>query len=139
MYSYRESMLALKKQITECDGKYVSKLKLKRRLYVLQRGKCCFCKRKMYASSEHTTKSEMATREHVVPKFHGGKDTVANQKLSCNRCNSARATLDFNIFSYVVDNFPYEKIPGVAKSLNGPQGKRLRSAIRKLLENKHEL
>jgi len=35
-----------------------------------------------------------ASREHLIPKDHGGLDTRINIKLACSQCNSLRGTMN---------------------------------------------
>lgn len=118
MYSYRESMLAFKTQIrNEADAERRKSLRNKRRRYLEQRGICCFCKVKMFLSTEVTTKAHMATREHIIPKSQGGTGKRENIIISCQRCNSNRGTVEFNLFKYIVETVSYEEMPRVMKSV----------------------
>lgn len=95
----------------------------KRKLYLAQKGKCCFCEKKMYACSAlpHPI-GQLATFEHVHPRSSGGRDTLNNLKISCYRCNKIRGCLDYDLFAAVVKCCSYEKLPSVTKSLKAKLG-----------------
>lgn len=95
----------------------------KRKLYLAQKGRCCFCDVKMYACSAlpHPA-NRLATFEHVHPRSLGGKDTLNNLMISCYRCNKIRGCLDYDLFASVVKFCNYEKLPSVATSLKAKLG-----------------
>lgn len=80
------------------DPEIVKRKRAKRRMYLQQRGICCFCDRMMYAAAygKKSTKL-MATREHVIPRSKGGKGP-GNIKLSHWRCNNERGVQNFTKF-----------------------------------------
>lgn len=82
------------------DPDILRKKRHKRKMYLRQRGLCCFCDRMMYASAYGTKLKSvklMATREHVIPRSKGGK-SLDNFKLSHWRCNNDRGVVDFDRF-----------------------------------------
>ncbi len=50
------------------------------------RGKCIHCRRWLAIAADGTPISE-ATIEHIVPRTHGGDDSLENLALACARCN----------------------------------------------------
>ena len=50
------------------------------------RGKCIHCRRWLAIGVDGTPISR-ATIEHIVPRNHGGGDTLENLALACARCN----------------------------------------------------
>jgi 5-methylcytosine-specific restriction endonuclease McrA len=68
-----------------------------------QNNKCIFCKCDMkYHNGEAHLHPRAMTREHVIPRSHGGTDEESNYVVSCNRCNSLRGTIDFTFFTIIV-------------------------------------
>lgn len=63
--------------------------KLRRRLRERYGDNCCWCAKPM-TFGEIGIHPDMATFEHVVPKWAGGADDEANLMLSHLRCNHAR-------------------------------------------------
>lgn len=53
-------------------------------------GYCCYCEKKLNKYSY--------TREHIIPKSRGGKDTLP----CCKRCNSMRGSLTLQQFLHKV-------------------------------------
>lgn len=89
------------------QNKYIRLHRKKRRMYLKQRGKCCFCKVKMYACFETSPSVGIAaTFEHKTPKSKGGKEII----LSCHRCNKIRGTVDYDQFALIVSIVPYEDL-----------------------------
>lgn len=102
--SFRHNMLDMKRMIAKnpssCWNRRQAK---KRRVYLSQRGKCCFCHRVMYPYFETAPiKMLAATKEHIRPCSHGGSNNYGNLKLSCYRCNEARKTIPFDAFACIV-------------------------------------
>ena len=50
------------------------------------RGKCIHCRRWLILEADGTPRSK-ATIEHIVPKNHGGDDSLENLALACAACN----------------------------------------------------
>lgn len=44
-----------------------------------------------------------ATRDHVVPKYDGFSEIEGNCVLACQRCNSAKDNLEFELFMDLID------------------------------------
>jgi len=118
--SFRESMIALKQQIKSIDDKkHRRTLRLKRKLFMKQRGRCCFCNQKMYACSYVFTSCEkhrIATIEHVIPKCMLRKGESGVYALSCQRCNHLRNIFDFELFKTIASLVAFDKLPQVVKS-----------------------
>lgn len=53
---------------------------------------CCYCERKL-------TK-ELLTKEHIVPVFNGGNNTLFNIRACCKYCNSRRGSNPLFIFRF---------------------------------------
>lgn len=49
-------------------------------------GKCIHCNARLRISPEGDSGGQ-ATIEHIVPRHHGGDDSVENLALACARCN----------------------------------------------------
>lgn len=49
-------------------------------------GKCIHCNARLRVSL-HGETGGLATIEHIVPRHHGGDDSVGNLALACARCN----------------------------------------------------
>jgi len=48
-------------------------------------GKCFYCQKKFFSKKEMTV-------DHIIPVSAGGKDTLANMILSCQKCNSTKGS-----------------------------------------------
>jgi len=70
----------------------------KRRMYLSQRGKCCFCDMKMLLDSTSFPQGRQATCEHIVPRLHGGFNGWKNFAISCHSCNNLRGVTPFEEF-----------------------------------------
>jgi len=61
------------------------------KLYGQYGGRCHYCNCKTQrATSGNATKGNIATRDHVVPKYMGGANAMENYVLACHKCNSRR-------------------------------------------------
>ncbi len=63
-----------------------------------QNHRCCYCTLVMFLPHEAHNHANMATIEHVLPKFHGGTDEDGNLAAACRRCNALRRTLNYISF-----------------------------------------
>ena len=104
--SFRQSILNSKKRVELLlstgewqDAKSAKDHFIKRKFYLRQKGRCCFCKQKMFLDCHSApSKSTMATWEHVIPRSKGGRDGYVNRKLSCWTCNTIRGVTPFDTF-----------------------------------------
>lgn len=83
----------------------ISMAKYKNRIFdELEFVPCCFCNKQLNRAN--------ATIEHIVPKHFAGrnKNCVHNMAISCQHCNTARQTADFQEFRKFVQGFT-DKIP----------------------------
>ncbi len=84
---------------------------IKRKLYLIQRGKCCFCSTMtMLDNGKLNNLKCSSTIEHVIPKGLGGESHSKNYKISCWRCNNVRKTIEFNEFYEMVQNYDFNHI-----------------------------
>ena len=75
-----------------------------------QDNKCVFCGCTMqYHNGEAHLHPRAMTKEHIVPRAHGGPDKESNYVASCNRCNSLRGTINFDFFTLIVAKLFKEK------------------------------
>jgi hypothetical protein len=68
----------------------------RRRMFKAQDGRCWWCSGIMLmfsAEDAEWTHPAAATREHVVPVFHGGKGSLANTRLTHRICNEVRGSI----------------------------------------------
>jgi hypothetical protein len=67
-------------------------------LFKLQKGLCYYCKRPMIRQWKHTdrvpTPALLATIDHMMPTFRGGKNTIGNKCLACYECNCRKGHMD---------------------------------------------
>ncbi len=101
IFSYRQSLLANKTRVAILkieDAKQANYHKKKRRLYLSQKGRCCFCNVKTYLDSAHSPKNLLATFEHMTPRCKGGSSTQSNLKISCFLCNKRKGELTAESF-----------------------------------------
>ena len=62
-------------------------------------GKCIHCNRALAVALADGA-AQAATVEHILPKNHGGRDTIENLAPACSRCNSGKGVrLDARRFS----------------------------------------
>lgn len=54
-------------------------------------GKCIHCKTRHEIATDGTPLTH-ATVEHIVPRHHGGLDTLDNIAVACARCNALKGT-----------------------------------------------
>jgi hypothetical protein len=75
-------------------------------LHKRQNGKCYFCGRQTYLKQDNQSrmKSKTASREHLIPKAHGGSNRIVNIKLACHQCNKDRGTIDAVLWMRIVRN-----------------------------------
>lgn len=71
-------------------------------LFYKQKGLCFWCKSPMVLGSGG---DRQATREHLVPRSHGGKEFVKkagrhqrNIVAACQKCNQARGNMSMHVF-----------------------------------------
>ena len=68
-----------------------------------QDNKCVFCDCTMqYHNGEAHLHPRAMTKEHIVPKAHGGNNEESNLVASCCRCNSLRGTIHYDLFVLIV-------------------------------------
>jgi hypothetical protein len=67
-------------------------------LFKLQKGCCYYCKRPMIRKWKHRdgvpTPPLLATVDHMMPTFKGGKNTIGNKCLACYECNCRKGHMD---------------------------------------------
>lgn len=88
-------------------------------LYHEQNGHCKFCNIRMFADYDfgNPPKSRRATIEHIICKSAKGPNEIQNYVLSCERCNKARGTIEYEVFSAMTKSAKWEDIPRLAKIL----------------------
>lgn len=117
MNTFAKSMTALKSRINSLEERLrenpsdkgtrtaLKNQKYKRRQYAEQKGRCCFCQRRMFADSAvYEAKGLVATIEHVIPKKKGGPNHEDNYKLSCSSDNNNRGTIRYDRFLSLVQD-----------------------------------
>ncbi|MCB9779577.1 MAG: HNH endonuclease [Alphaproteobacteria bacterium] len=52
-------------------------------------GKCIHCNSKLWVPASGS-RQKGVTIEHIVPRAHGGDNTLENLALACSRCNGAK-------------------------------------------------
>lgn len=84
-------------------------MKIRTKLFQLQRGKCCYCERDMYYAGVESADSaahrfgltkktvyiRSATLEHLRRKADGGDSSPDNVALACQQCNTHRGALSW--------------------------------------------
>jgi len=75
------------------------RLKIRRELWLRQRGKCACCGADTHLHlCDGGEKKRLATYEHVIPKSAGGGNGVDNGVITCHECNNKRGVLPFDEF-----------------------------------------
>jgi len=65
-------------------------------LWKRQEGKCyfCDCDTHLRKKDQKRMYDNTATVEHLIPKSEGGSNRLPNLKMSCNKCNIHRGTIN---------------------------------------------
>lgn len=76
---------------------------------------CCYCKREVLAPSfaedpDPMLRGRVGSVEHKLPRVKGGTNAPENLLLACQRCNSMRGHLDYDLFKmfahYILEKYP---------------------------------
>lgn len=64
---------------------------------------CCYCKRPLLSSSfsddtDPAVRGQVCSEEHIRPRSKNGTNETNNLTWACQRCNSLRGNLDYDIF-----------------------------------------
>ena len=73
-------------RITETPDETFRKYKITKKefLYNIQKGRCCYCDKKISI--------DKMTTEHLIPKSSGGTKQTGNIALACKKCNNKRGS-----------------------------------------------
>jgi hypothetical protein len=74
-------------------------------LFDKHRGKCHFCGHQTHIRNKGKPKAACATREHLRPWVHGGRNGD-NLVLACSRCNNLKAELPADVFAEIAKTLP---------------------------------
>jgi hypothetical protein len=74
-------------------------------LFDKHRGKCHFCGHLTHIRRKGLPKAACATREHLRPRAHGGRNGD-NLVLACSRCNNLKSELPANVFAEIAKTLP---------------------------------
>ena len=81
-----------------------------RTLFDRQGGECIYCEIPMFLGEDVSelyirhNQPKQATFDHILVKSKGGTYALDNGVCACEKCNSLRGSLDYNVF---VDNFDF--------------------------------
>lgn len=76
---------------------------------------CCYCKRECLSPSfaedkDPNIRGQVGSVEHKIPRSEGGTNDGENLLLACQRCNSMRGSLNYDIFKmfahHVLEKYP---------------------------------
>lgn len=67
------------------------------RLFNAQHGRCAYCGQPMRLDVVATHPSR-ATKDHVIPRAHGGPSVAWNYVAACRACNQEKADLPVDVF-----------------------------------------
>jgi len=70
-------------------------------LFVIQKGKCHYCKCRVYLDGRQMKTNyaaQIAQLEHKNPVVHGGSDSFSNLVLACKKCNRDKGIHDYGSF-----------------------------------------
>lgn len=76
------------------------------RLIKIHDGRCFYCDKGMSLPGSIWPYHTNATREHLKPKSHGGRDVGPNIVAACNGCNTARGTIPWWEFLQIMRSRP---------------------------------
>lgn len=65
------------------------------RLYVAQKGRCCYCDKVMDIAPANRFSDAAPTVEHLQRREDGGTDRIGNLALACTRCNWTRGKMNW--------------------------------------------
>lgn len=86
---------------------------IKSKLFEFQKGKCCYCERKMIifpkAHGQLTAEQKLkidpkmleCTIEHLIRKMDNGKNHETNYAVACLHCNSNRGNIPWNVYKQI--------------------------------------
>lgn len=69
------------------------------RLYVAQKGRCCYCECVMDIAPINKFGDTSPTIEHLRRRADGGTDRIGNLALACLRCNTTRGKMNWLEFA----------------------------------------
>ena len=73
-------------------------MKKLKQLFNEQNGLCywcnCQCQLPILNKERQSFRKNTATREHLIPRVHGGSNRSPNLKMACQWCNSNRGSMD---------------------------------------------
>jgi hypothetical protein len=92
---------------------------IKRRKWIINEGKCCFCGEKTYLDSDvHDDELLIATLEHIICKEFGGSNDPKNLEISCYKCNNLRQSMDFEKFDELIKTLGKDQVHQMFKIEN---------------------
>jgi hypothetical protein len=74
-------------------------------LYEKHQGKCHFCGHDTHLRTKGLPKAACATREHLRPWVHGGRNGD-NVVLACSRCNNLKSEMSADTFAEIAKTLP---------------------------------
>lgn len=86
---------------------------IKERLFKFQKGKCCYCERKMIIfNGDHgqlTAEKKLkidpkmleCTIEHLIRRSEKGKNHISNYAAACLHCNCNRGNIPWNVYKQI--------------------------------------
>ncbi|MGJ7040442.1 HNH endonuclease [Shinella sp. BE166] len=76
-------------------------------LFVLQGGRCCYCRKFLRLSyAPQPNRHDAATIEHLRRRADGGRNNIDNLALACKQCNDGRGVIDWLTYaSWIRDEF----------------------------------
>jgi 5-methylcytosine-specific restriction endonuclease McrA len=75
----------------------------KKNLFIRDNHQCQYCGRR---PSEFKLKEKL-TRDHIIPKKHGGPNTWENMVTSCSSCNHTKSDLTLEQSGFILKSKPY--------------------------------
>ncbi len=84
-------------------------------LFHKQNGKCHYCGVKMIlhgstAVLKRPARKKLASKDHIIPRSHGGSHNMSNLVCACAHCNAKRGNMPYHLFVWIQKNHPQWKM-----------------------------
>lgn len=78
-------------------------------LFHQQNGLCHYCGKEMILAGypgrmSRPERKRMASKDHIIPRAHGGTHNIKNLVCACNHCNTRRGTMPYHLFVWIHKN-----------------------------------
>ena len=71
-------------------------------VFVFYKGICAYCGKRVKLGDRYVKINDRASLDHKIPIIGGGIDSFDNAVLACQKCNSAKGSMDYHRFINVI-------------------------------------